>query len=156
HALAQRLRFFERYSSDDLTMRVNMGAGSFGSILNQVILNGARDCATVISLLFVMVAQDATLTLLCFVGVPVVFLGITKLLKRIKVLMQQEMRSVAELNKYVREVVQGIKVIKAYNLEPVIKNDVNAVIESIKDRANRVAALQVAPVPITVTIGGIG
>ena len=31
HILAQRVRFFERYSSDDLNMRVNMGASSFGS-----------------------------------------------------------------------------------------------------------------------------
>src|SRR5262249_34013486 len=29
HILAQPMRFFERYSSDDLTMRVNNGAASF-------------------------------------------------------------------------------------------------------------------------------
>jgi ATP-binding cassette, subfamily B, bacterial MsbA len=88
--------------------------------------------------------------------VPIVFLSITRLLKRIKDLMQQEMLSVAQLNKHVREVVQGIKVIKSYNLEPIIGTEVNAVIESIKDRSNRVSALQVAPVPIIDTIGGIG
>jgi ATP-binding cassette, subfamily B, bacterial MsbA len=156
HILSQRVRFFERYSSDDLNMRVNMGAASFGSILNQVVLNGARDGATVISLLVVMAAQDLTLTLICLLAVPVVFLGITRLLKRIKDLMQQEMQSVAQLNKHVREVVQGVKVIKAYNLEPIIASEVNAVIESIKDRSNRVSALQTAPVPIIDTIGGAG
>ncbi len=156
HMLAQRVGFFERYSSDDLTMRVNMGAASFGSILNQTVLNGARDGATVISLLAVMIAQDFTLTLICLLAVPIVFLGITMLLKRIKELMQQEMLSIALLNKNVREVVQGVKVIKAYNLEPIISSEVNAVIESIKDRSNRVSALQTAPVPIIDTIGGAG
>ena len=156
HILAQRVRFFERYSSDDLNMRVNMGATAVGNILNQTVLNGARDGATVISLLAVMVAQDLTLTLICLLAVPIVFLGITRLLKRIKDLMQQEMLSVAELNKHVREAVQGIKVIKAYNLEPVISSEVNAVIESIKDRSNRVSALQTAPVPIIDTVGGAG
>ncbi len=156
HILAQRVGFFERYSSDDLNMRVNMGASSFGSILNQVVLNGARDGATVISLLAVMIMQDMTLTFICLVAVPFVFLGITRLLKRIKVLMQQEMLSVAELNKHVREVVQGVKVIKSYNLEPIIKAEAGAVIESIKDRSNRVSALQTAPVPIIDTIGGVG
>ena len=156
HILAQRVRFFERYSSDDLNMRVNMGAMSFGSILNQVVLNGARDGATVISLLAVMAAQDETLTLICLMAVPLAFLGITRLLKRIKVLMQQEMLSVAELNRHVREVVQGVKVIKSYNLEPIITAEVNAVIESIKDRSNRVSMLQTAPVPIIDTMGGAG
>lgn len=156
HILAQRVRFFERYTSDDLTMRINMGASSFGLILNQVVLNGARDGATVVALLSVMVTQDLTLTLICLLAVPLVFLGITRLLKRIKELMQQEMRSVAELNKHMREVVQGIKVIKAYNLEPIITSEVNAVIDSIMDRSNRVSALQTAPVPIIDTIGGAG
>jgi ATP-binding cassette subfamily B protein len=156
HVLAQRIRFFERYSSDDLNMRVNMGTSAIGSILNQVVLNGARDGATVVALLSVMIYQDWPLTLICILVVPFVFLAITRLLKRIKVLMQQEMLSVVELNKHVRELVQGIKVIKSYNLEPIIKDDSKAVIASIQDRSNRVAALQAAPVPIIDTIGGVG
>jgi ATP-binding cassette subfamily B protein len=156
HILAQRMRFFERYSSDDLTMRVNNGAASFGAILNLVVLNGARDAMTVISLLAVMVAQDVMLTLICLLIVPFVFLGITRLLKRIKELMKQEMRSIAELNKHVREVVQGAKIIKSYNLEPIIQSEAGAVIGSIKDRSNRVSRLQAAPVPIIDTVGGVG
>ncbi len=156
HILRQRVRFFERYSSDDLTMRVNMGAMSFGSILNLVVLNGARDAATVVSLLIVMIAEDWSLTLICLLAVPIVFLGITRLLKRIKVLMRQEMLSVAELNKNVREVVQGVRVIKSYNLEPIIETEAGGVIERIKDRANRVSALQAAPVPIIDSVGGVG
>ncbi|MFZ1107489.1 MAG: ABC transporter ATP-binding protein [Rhodomicrobium sp.] len=156
HMLAQRVRFFERYSSDDLMMRVNLGASSFGSILNTVVLSGARDAATVASLLVVMVGQDATLTLICLIAVPPVFLMITRLLKHVKWLMQQEMKSVAELNKHVREVVQGVKVIKSYNLEPLIKTEADSVVDSIKDRSDKVSALQAAPVPIIDTIGGIG
>ncbi|MGB9028351.1 MAG: ABC transporter ATP-binding protein [Rhodomicrobium sp.] len=156
HILRQRVRFFERYTSDDLTMRVNMGAASFGTILNLVVLNGARDASTVVSLLAVMIAQDLPLTLICLLAVPIVFLAITRLLKRIKVLMRQEMLSVAELNKNVREVVQGIRVIKSYNLEPIIESEAGGAIEGIKDRSNRVSALQAAPVPIVDTVGGAG
>ena len=156
HILAQRIGFFERYSSDDLTMRVNQGASSFGSILNSVILNGARDGATVASLVFVMLAQDVVLTAICFIATPAVFFCITLLLKRIKALMRQEMLSIAELNKHVREVAQGIKVIKSYNLEPIIASEAGAVIDSIRDRSNKVSALQNAPVPIIDTLGGAG
>ncbi len=154
HILAQRAEFFDRFSSDDLIMRISMGAGSFGTILNRVVLAGARDLATVCALAFVMVRQDLILTLICLIAVPPFLFCISFLLKRIKGLMQQEMQSIAELNKHVRESVQGFKVIKAYNLEPVIKNEVDSVIESIKDRSNKVAALENAPVPIIDTLGG--
>jgi ATP-binding cassette, subfamily B, bacterial MsbA len=155
HILMQRAEFFDRFSSDDLIMRISMGAGSFGAILNRVVLAGARDLATVLSLAFVMVRQDLILTLICLIAVPPIFLCISLLLKRIKSLMQQEMQSIAELNKHVREAVQGFKVIKSYNLEPVIKNEVDSVIESIKDRSNKVSALENAPVPIIDTLGGV-
>ncbi len=156
HILAQRVSFFDRYSSDDLTMRVNQGAGSFGSILNGVVLNGARDASTVISLAAVMVAQDVTLTLICLVAAPAIFVCITFLLKRIKSLMRQEMLSIAQLNKHVREAVQGVKVIKSYNLEPIIKAEADSVIDSIRERSDKVSALQMAPVPIIDTLGGVG
>ena len=155
HILAQQAGFFDRYSSDELIMRVSFGAGAIGAILNRVILAGARDAATVASLAFVMVRQDLTLTLICLIAVPPTFFLITLLLKRIKSLMRQEMQSIAELNKHVRETVQGFKVIKSYNLEPVIKNEVNAVIESIRDRSNKVSALENAPVPIIDSLGGV-
>jgi ATP-binding cassette, subfamily B, bacterial MsbA len=156
HMLAQRVRFFERYTSDDLTMRITLGASSFGQILNLVVLNGARDAATVTSLLVVMVAQDLTLTLICIFVAPAVFLAITRLLKHIKALMHQEMLTVAELNKHMREIAQGVKVIKSYNLEPLIKAEAGAVVDAIQDRSNKLAALQNAPVPIIDSIGGIG
>ena len=60
-----------------------------------------------------MVRQDLILTLICLIAVPPIFLCISLLLKRIKGLMQQEMQSIAKLNKHVREAVQGFKVIKA-------------------------------------------
>jgi subfamily B ATP-binding cassette protein MsbA len=135
---------------------VNQGVGSFGSILNSIVLNGARDFATVVSLAVVMVVQDVTLTLICLVAAPAVFICITFLLKRIKTLMKQEMLSIAELNKHVREVVQGVKVIKSYNLEPVIEAEAGKVIDNIKTRSDKVAALQNAPVPIMDTLGGVG
>ncbi len=155
HVLVQQAGFFDRYSSDELIMRISMGAGAFGAILNRVVLAGARDAATVFSLAFVMVRQDLILTLICLIAVPPAFFFITLLLKRIKGLMQQEMQSIAELNKHVREAVQGFKVIKSYNLEPVIKNEVDAVIESIKDRSNKVSMLENAPVPIIDSLGGV-
>jgi ATP-binding cassette, subfamily B, bacterial MsbA len=156
HFLKQRLSFFEAYSSDDLTMRVNQGASSFSTILNRVIVTGVRDVFTVVALLFVMIGQDPALTVICLIGAPVIFLGVNQVLRRIKTLMQQEMRTIADLNKYVREIVQGGKVIKSYNVEPLIQKQADTAIESIRTLSNRVSALNNAPIPIIDTLGGVG
>jgi len=156
HFLKQRQSFFDKYSSDDLTMRVNQGAGSFGAILNKVIVNGSRDLATVIALLVVMVYQDPTLTAICLTMVPLILISINILLRRIKALMQQEMRTVVDLNRYTREIVQGFKVMKSYNVEPFIATQANQAIDNIRTLSNRVSALNNAPVPILDTLGGVG
>ncbi len=156
HFLKQRVAFFDVYSSDDLIMRVNQGASAFSSILNKVLLNGVRDAATVLALVVVMVAQDPQLTLICFGAVPLIFWAINYLLRQIKALMQQEMRTFADLNKNVREIVQGAKTIKSYNLQPLFYRQADTAIESIKTISNRISGLNNAPVPIIDTLGGIG
>lgn len=156
HLLRQRLSFFETYSSDDLTMRVNQGASSFATILNRVVVNGLRDALTVVSLLAVMIAQDAMLTAIVFLAAPVIFLAINQVLMRIKKVMQQEMRTIADINKYVREIVQGGKVIKSYNVEPLIRAQAEEAIDNIKTLSDRISALNNAPIPIIDTLGGIG
>jgi ATP-binding cassette, subfamily B, bacterial MsbA len=156
HILRQRLGFFETYSSDDLTMRVNQGASSFSTVLNRVVVAGVRDAFTVIGLLIVMIAKDAALTAIVFLAVPVAFIAINQVLFRIKSLMQQEMRTIADLNKYVREIVQGAKVIKSYNVEPLIQKQADTAVESIRTISNRVSALNNAPIPIIDTLGGVG
>jgi subfamily B ATP-binding cassette protein MsbA len=156
HFLRQRLTFFEKYSSDDLTMRVNQGASSFNAVLNRVIVNGVRDAFAVAGLLSVMIAKDAMLTAIVFLAAPVVFLAVNQVLRRIKSLMQQEMRTFADLNKYVREIVQGGRVIKSYNVEPLILTQAHRAVESIRTISNKVAALNTAPIPIIDTLGGVG
>ncbi len=156
HFLKQRLTFFESYSSDDLLMRVNNGANAFSQVLNKVLLNGIRDAATVLGLVAVMVIQDPVLTLICLGAVPLVFLAINTLLARIKALAQREMKTFADLNRNVREIVQGAKVIKSYNIEPLFYKQADQAIENIRTISNRVSALNHAPVPIIDTIGGIG
>lgn len=156
HFLKQRLNFFETYSSDELLTRMNQGARSFSNILNKVLLTGIRDAATVTSLVIVMVVQDPMLTLICLGAVPLIFLAINTLLGRIKLLAQQEMKTFADLNKNVREIVQGAKVIKSYNIEPLFYRQADRAIESIRTISNRVNALNHAPIPIIDTIGGIG
>jgi len=155
HALTQRLSFFSANGSDGLLMRFNQGAEAFQSILNLVLVTGLRDLVTLIALVVVMLIQDPMLTLISFTVAPVVFYGVSVLVRRLKQLGKDELAGFAELNRLVRETVQGISVIKAYNLERAQNEASDEVIGRIQDRRDRMAALQAAPIPMLDTVGGI-
>jgi subfamily B ATP-binding cassette protein MsbA len=155
HVIHQRMEFFSKYSSDELQIRFSKGAEAFGTILNVVLINGARDAGTVLALVVVMVTQDLVLTAAVLVVFPFVFYCVTLLLKRIKGLASAEMAGVAELYQRVRETVQGIIIVKSYNLEQPVLEATNEGIDSVRNRADRIAKLQMATIPLMDVMGGI-
>lgn len=155
HVLKQRVSFFAKRGSDDLLMRFNQGAQGFNSILTNVLVYGSRDLATVISLFAVMVMQDPLLTMASLLVAPIVFFGIGTVLRKLKDISWQELAGHTELNKHVRETVQGITVVKAFNLEPTLKSLTEDVISGLQQRKDRIAALQAIPIPLLDTVGGM-
>lgn len=155
HILKQRISFFSSYSSDNLLMRFNQGAQAFNSILTTVLVNGSRDVATLIGLIVVMVLQDPLLTVISFTTAPVIFYAVSIVLRKLKEVGTEELAGYAELNKNVRETVQGITVVRAFNLEPALKEQTEQVITGLQKRRNRIAALRAMPIPLLDTLGGI-
>jgi len=154
HVVVQRVEFFSKNASDSLLMKFNQGAQGFRQILNLVLVNGLRDLATLVGLVIVMLIQDPMLTIVSFTVAPVVFYGVTVIMRKMKDMAQEEMAGFAQLNKLVRETVQGITVIKAYNLEGTQQSDSESVIRGIQNRRDKIAALQAAPIPLLDTVGG--
>ncbi|RIA56042.1 ABC transporter ATP-binding protein [Dichotomicrobium thermohalophilum] len=154
HVLTQRLDFFSQNGSDTLLMRFNQGAQAFNQILNLVLVNGLRDFATLIGLIIVMLIQDPILALVSFTVAPAAFYGVSVLLKKMKDISKEELAGFADLNRLVRETVQGISIVKAYNLEGAQRNSSANVIEGIRQRRDRMAALQAAPSPLLDTVTG--
>ncbi len=155
HILKQKSKFFSSNSSDELIMRFNQGAQGFNNILTIVLVNGSRDLATLLILLGTMIYYDWLLTLLSFTIVPLVFYCINILIQKIKEVTTMELAGLSVLNKHVREAVQGMVVVKSFNLEPPLKTQMEDVIEGVETRRNKIAALQAAPVPLLDTLGGV-
>lgn len=155
HIVRQKISFFSRYGSDDLIMRFNQGADGFNSILNRVLVNGLRDFATLLSLVGVMLFQDPYLTVSSFLVAPIVFFGVSHLLKQIRALVGQELAGYQFLNRQIRETVQGITVIKAFRLEKPLQSETADIINGLRERKDKIAALNAAPMPLLDTVGGI-
>lgn len=155
HILSQKTIFFSNNTSDELLMRFNQGAQGFKAILTTVLVNGTRELFSLIFLFCAMLYYDALLTLISLTVAPVIFFGVNMLIKKIKDITKLELAGLADLNKHVRETVQGITVIKSFNLEKPLKKQTDDVIEGVKSRRNKIAQLQAAPVPLLDTVGGV-
>jgi len=155
HMLAQRVSFFESHGTDALLTRFTQGVMGVNQIMNLLVTKGAADAATVAGLAGLMLWTDWQLTLISALGGPIVFGGLAQILKRIKSLAKAEMTSFDDLNRFVRETVQGVAVVKSYNLENRMARDAEEVITTLEERRNRIARLKALPIPLLDTVGGL-
>ncbi|MEM8792821.1 MAG: ABC transporter ATP-binding protein [Pseudomonadota bacterium] len=155
HMLKQRVSFFEKYHTDSLLMMFNQAVNGISGIMNTLVTRGASDLATLIGLVCLMIWTDWQLTVIVLLVFPIVFLGVSRILRMIRDLIGQEMAGLEVLNRFVRETVQGIAVVKSYNLENKMGTGARGVVEGLESRKNQMAALQAMPVPLLDALGGL-
>jgi ATP-binding cassette subfamily B protein len=117
HILRMDVAFFHRHTSADLIMRVSQGAFAARDMLNVATVSLGRDLLTLIGLVIVMLSQDPVLCLLAATVGPVAYWGLRHLTKRVQQASRREVTSVADVVGAMRETVQGIRIVKAFQLE---------------------------------------
>ena len=153
--LNQDVGFFQSNGSANLVTRVTFNAQAASSALNLIATSLGRDLFTLLSLLYVMIDQDPLLTAIALVGVPVLFLVVTRLLKQMRKLFSSEVRSMASIISTIQEAIHGIRVIKVFQLEDAMRGRMDASVTAVERLTNRMAAVQAGTVPLIDTLGGI-
>ncbi len=155
NVLRQDLGYFQRNASSDLITRLTQNASSASSALNLVAVSLGRDMFTLISLLVVMITQDALLTAIALIGVPLLFVVVGRLLKQVRKLFSSEVRSLASIIATMQETVHGIRIIKAFRLEDAMRSRMNDSVSAVERLSNRMVAAQAATNPLIDSLGGI-
>ncbi len=153
--LAQDVPFFQNSPSSDLVTRITYNAQAASSALNLIATSLGRDLLTVVGLLFVMLSQDVVLTGIALIGLPVLFGVITQLLRRVRTLFGNEVRSVAATVATIQETIHGIRVIKAFRLEDAMRQRMAGSVGTVEKLSNRMVGVQAITVPLIDTLGGI-
>ena len=153
--LAQDVSFFQNSPSSDLVTRITYNAQAASSALNLIATSLGRDLLTVAGLLFVMLSQDVVLTGIALIGLPVLFGVITQLLRRVRTLFGNEVRSVAATVATIQETIHGIRVIKAFRLEDTMRQRMAGSVAAVEKLSNRMVGVQAITVPLIDTLGGI-
>ena len=153
--LAQGVEFFNKNQSSDLLLRVTKSAEAARRVIDTIVSGFVKDMLTLVGLVCVMFYQQPVLSLVSLVVAPIVVLGIRRILKLVREVMQQEMAGLGEIIKVVQETSMGARVIKAFGLEPRMANRMEAAVHQVEDRTNRMVQLKSATMPLLDTVAGL-
>lgn len=153
--LAQGISFYHSTPSADLVTRLTHNARAARTVLDLVITSFARDLFTLLGLIAVMIFQQPVLSLVVFVIGPIAIFGINQLLLRVRKIMDADFLSAAQIVQVMQETVIGVRIVKSFNLEPLMRSRMLVAVSDVEKRTNSIAALQAGTSPIMETLAGL-
>jgi len=153
--LAQGIEFYHSTSSSDLITRMTNNAQAARNVLDLIVTSYVRDLVTLLALIGVMIWQQPALSLICFVVGPLAIYGVNRILKRVRKFAAMEFRSVGQIIQVMQETAIGVRVVKSFNLESLMRKRMYKAVADVEDRANNIAALEAVTSPVMETLAGL-
>jgi subfamily B ATP-binding cassette protein MsbA len=153
--IAQNMSFFTDKHSSEFVARVNYAATSAAAVLNLLITAIGRDVLTFVALVGVMVYGAPVLSLFGLIVMPPAALLLRKLIKRVRSVTLAQFTGTVQVLQSLQETVQGFKIIKAFNLEDVMRTRLVAHVDLIEAASNKLARVSNRSAPLMESLGGI-
>ena len=153
--LQQGLPFFGAHHTSDLMHRINSGSYAARGILDTLISGIGRDLVSLILLVVVMIVHDPVMALVGGIIMPVAVLGIRKLIKRSRSIVEHQFSTITNTNSLLMETIQGAKIVKAYNLEDRMRERMHGSIDRYEQLTNKMIRVQSRTSPLMETLGGL-
>lgn len=155
HLLHQPVRFFADRHSSELMARLAMAANGARDVVQFIMVSAGRDVLTVIGLVAVMIYNDPLMALLALSIAPVGVLMLSRLMKRVRRAARRSFDGSAEIMQHMGETAQGIRIIKSFNLESLMRNRMAGAVGKVEKAANRMALGIALSSPVSETLGGV-
>jgi len=101
-----------------------------------------------------MVWRAPVLSIVAFMVMPPAVLTVRKLMKRVRAITLKRFDGGADILKTMQETIQGFKIIRAFNLEAVVRDEVYQSIASVEQASNKLARVSNRSTPLMETLGG--
>lgn len=150
----ENLGFLTSRHSSEFMARLVAGAGSISAILNLLVTSVGRDFLSLVGLVGVMVYQDWLMSILALLIAPAAILGVRKLIARVRDLTHMQYMTNASIMETLQESLQGIRTVKAFSLEEVMRDRVAESASNLEKHANSVARVSNRATPLMETLGG--
>ena len=153
--LSMSLASYSSRHSTEFIARQAFISQSASNSLNLIINGIAKDGFTIVGLLGVMVLQDPFMSALALIVTPLALLGTYQLGGRAKIVLATEFQGFQIILQSLQETAQGIRVIKAFALEPFMRRRQSDAIASFQRAANKLSKVGARASPMTETLAGV-
>jgi subfamily B ATP-binding cassette protein MsbA len=152
--LNEGLSFFSDRHSTEFIARLTAGAAAATQIINLLVTSLGRDLLSLIGLVTVMVVQDPLMSFLSFVVAPPAFLVLRKLIRRVYKIARSQFDGGTRIIETLQETLQGIRIVKAFTLEDVMRDRFDRNVAAVEHEANKMARVSARSSPLMETLGG--
>jgi ATP-binding cassette, subfamily B, bacterial MsbA len=155
HLLTQDMAFFQDRHSGEFMSNIAIAAASIRDTLQLLIVSAGRDVLTLAGLIVVMFVQDARMSLIAIALMPLGAYGLSRLIKSVRMLARRSFDGSAQILEIMQEAVQGLRIVKSFNLEEVMRKRMHAAIAHVEQAANKMAASMAIASPLADFFGGL-
>lgn len=152
--LQQEASWFDATESSDLLVRVTQSAQSARMVIDTIVTGFVRDALTLLGLIAVMVWQHALLSAVFLVIGPLALFGVRAVLGKVRRIMQAELVSLTEIMKVIQETSGGLRVVRAFGLEPMLEGRMDRAVKDVEKRSNSIVRLEAVTAPMMDTLAG--
>jgi ATP-binding cassette subfamily B protein len=152
--LNEGIGFFSDRHSTEFIARLSAGAAAATQVINLLITSLGRDLLSLIGLVTVMVVQDPLMSFISFVVAPPAFLVLRKLIRRIYGIARSQFQGGTRIIETLQETLQGIRIVKAFTLEDVMRERFDRNVAAVEHEANKMARVSSRASPLMETLGG--
>jgi len=152
--LNEGLGFFSDRHSTEFIMRLSAGAAAATQVLNLLITSVGRDFFSLVGLVAVMVVQDPFMSFFAFLVAPPAFFVLRKLIRRIYTIARTQFHGNTRIVETLQETLQGIRIVKAFTLEDVMRERFDRNVAAVEHEANKMARVSNRSSPLMETLGG--
>jgi len=138
--LRQNMLFFQDRHSSEFVARLALAANGVRDALQFVIQGVARDALMVGALVGVMLLRDPLLAVLALCILPLAALFLSRVIRRVRAFARRSFDGSTSIMQTMGETVLGMRIVKAFNLEDVMRRRMSAAVREVERSANRMAA----------------
>jgi ATP-binding cassette, subfamily B, bacterial MsbA len=152
--LREGLDFFSDRHSTEFIARLTTGSAAATQIINLLVTSIGRDFLSLIGLVGVMVWQDPLMSFFSFVVAPPAFFVLRKMIRRIYSIARSQFHGNTQVVETLQETLQGIRIVKAFTLEDIMRERFDRNVASVEHEANKMARVSNRASPLMETLGG--
>jgi ATP-binding cassette, subfamily B, bacterial MsbA len=139
HLLEQDLNYFQDRHSSEFVARLALAANGVRDCLQLLVQGAARDVLQVAGLVTVMIVVDPRLSAIALLGLPIAAIFVGRILRRVRRYAKRSFDGSTLIMQAMSEAVQGMRIVKAFNLQDQMRQRMSAAVRSVEKSGNGVA-----------------